>query len=147
MNKTRLTRRDVSLAVARLMPQILRGVQLDFFVKRGVTQTQFLVLSALRAFSRCSMGTLAQSLHVALPTATGVVDRLVRADLVRRAADPEDRRQVLIELTPKAQTFFHEFEQVVRRRWEEVLLSLDPRELAAFHHVITKLRQHLEAAG
>ncbi len=149
MNKqaVSLTRKEVSLAVARLMPQILRGVQLDFFVKRGVTQTQFLVLAALRAFTRCSMGRLARSLHVALPTATGIVGRLVRAGYVRREPHPEDRRQVLVELTPKAQAFFHDFEQVVRHRWEEVLISLAPVELAAFHGVISKLRRHLEGGG
>lgn len=147
MNKRRITRKEVSLAVARLMPQILRGVQLDFFLQRGVTQTQFLVLAAVRAFARCPMGMLARSLHVALPTATGLVGRLVRAGLVRRAPHPEDRRQVIVSLTAKGQAFFQDFERVIRRRWEEVLLALDAQELAAFHDVLTKLRERLQAAG
>src|SRR3989338_5015719 len=125
MNNTRaaVTRKDVSLAVARLMPHIMRGMQLDFFVERGVTQTQFLLLSAIRAYTRCPMGTLARNLHVSMPTVSGIVDRLVRAGYVRRHALPEDRRQVLVELGPKAEAFFRDFESVIRRRWEEALLS------------------------
>ena len=141
---TRLTPQDVSRGIAQLMPTILRGVQLDFFVKKGVTQTQFLVLASIRAYGRCSMGTLAANLHVQMPTATGIVERLVKAGHVRRTVSLEDRRQVVVELTPKGQVFFHEFEAVIRRRWEEILRTLSLEELTAFHHVITKLRETLK---
>ena len=144
MNRKLVTRKDVSLAVAQLMPHIMRGIQLEFFVKRGVTQTQFLMLAAIRAYARCTMSTLARSLHISLPTASGIVERLVRSGYVRRVPEAEDRRQVIVELTPKAAQFFHEFESVVRRRWEEALLSLEPDELRAFHDVIVKLRERLQ---
>ena len=150
MNKIRrapLTRKDVSLAVARLIPYIMRGTQLEFFVKRGVTQTQFLVLNAIRACTRCTMGALARALHVSMPTVSGIIDRLVRAGYVRRLALPEDRRQIIVELAPKAELFFRDFETVVRRRWEEALRSLEPDELEAFHGVITKIRERLQADG
>ena len=150
MNKIRrapLTRKDVSLAVARLIPYIMRGTQLEFFVKRGVTQTQFLVLNAIRACTRCTMGALARALHVSMPTVSGIIDRLVRAGYVRRLALPEDRRQIIVELAPKAELFFRDFETVVRQRWEEALRSLEPDELEAFHGVITKIRERLQADG
>ena len=146
MNRKPVTRKDVSLAVAQLMPHIMRGIQLEFFVKRGVTQTQFLMLAAIRAYARCTMSALARSLHISLPTASGIVERLVRSGYVRRVPEAEDRRQVIVELTPKAAQFFREFESVVRRRWEEALLSLDPDELRAFHDVIVKLRDRLQTA-
>ena len=148
MNKQRprrhLSPQDVSLAVAELMPHIIRGVQLDFFVKRGVTQTQFLMLTAIRAFGRPTMGTLSGSLHVRMPTTTGIVDRLVRSGYVQRVPRTEDRRQVAVSLTPKGEAFIRQFQAVARRRWEEVLCSLGPRELEAFYHVVTKLRAQLQ---
>ena len=140
------TRKNASLAVARLMPHIVRGIQLDFFVKQGVTQTQFLVLSAVRAYARCTMSTLARTLHVSMPTVSGIVDRLVRAGYLHRIPQSEDRRQVVVELTQKGQHFFQQFEAVVRRRWEEVLVSLEPEELEAFYAVITKLQTRLQSA-
>ena len=141
---TSLTTKDVSFAIAELMPNIIRGVQLDFFVKKGVTQTQFLMLAAIRAYGRCSMGALAKSLHVRMPTATGIIDRLAHAGYVQRLHTAEDRRQVVVELTRKGQGFMHEFESVIRQRWEEVLKSLSAKELKAFYHVITKLRLRLQ---
>ncbi len=145
--RPRPSRKDASLAVAQLMPHIMRGVQLDFFVKRGVTQTQFLMLAAIRAYTRCTMGTLARNLHISMPTASGIVERLVRAGYVHRVPHPEDRRQVVVELTRTALAFFRDFEAVVRRRWEEALLPLEPEELEAFYHVITKLTSQLQQAS
>lgn len=91
------------------------------------------------------MGTLARSLHVSMPTVSGIVDRLVRAGFLRRLPRTDDRRQVVVELTPKAAGFFHAFQRVVRRRWEEVLIALDQDQLEAFHHVLTTLRDRLQA--
>ncbi|MBI4004482.1 MAG: MarR family transcriptional regulator [Candidatus Omnitrophica bacterium] len=136
---------EVSLAVARLMPNIIRGVQLDFFIKRRVTQTQLLLMLAVHAYSRCSMGTLSRSLHVSLPTVSGIVDRLSRAGYVRRLPHPSDRRQVLVELTAKGQMFIKDFQGIIRHRWEEVLRPLSAAERQAFYHIVTKLRTHLEA--
>ena len=144
MRRSAVTRQQASLAIAQLMPNIIRGVQLDFFVKRGVTQTQFLVLAAILAFRRCAMGTLAHSLHVTMPTISGVVDRLVHAGFVRRLPATGDRRQVLVELTARGQEFIKQFQAVVRRRWEEVLRTLEPKELEAFYRVVTKLTAQVQ---
>ncbi len=139
-----VTRRMVSSAIAELMPYIIRGIQLELFVERGVTQTQFLMLVAIRAYPRCTMSALARNLHVRLPTASGIVERLVRAGYVRRAPHTDDRRHVVVELTGKAQVFFRAFQRIIRRRWEEALRSLDAEELRAFYVVVTKLRQRLQ---
>ena len=139
-----ISRRVLSQAIAHLMPNIIRGVQLDFFVNKGVTQTQFLLLASIHAYQRCTMGTLARSLHVSMPTTTGIVDRLTRAGYVRRLPQAHDRRQVLVELTPTGRDFIRQFQAVVRRRWEDVLRTLEPIEMEAFYHVVTKLNAQLQ---
>lgn len=138
------TRKHVSLAIAQLMPSIIQGVQLDFFVKRGVTQTQFLILMAIHGYGRASMGTLARNMRVSMPTASGIVDRLARSGYVRRSPHPQDRRQVIVEMTAKGKECITQFQAVIRRRWEEVLRSVGPRELNAFYQVVTKLRSQLQ---
>lgn len=139
-----VTRSTVSFEIARLMPMIIQGVRLDFFVKRGTTQTQFLVLMAIHGYGRCTMGTLAKRMQVRMPTATGVINRLVRNGLVRRFPHPADRRQVIVELTAKGQAFIRAFQRVIRLRWEEVLKSLRLKELEAFYHVVRTLREQLQ---
>ena len=48
---------------------------------------------------------LAERLHVAKPAITRALDRLEQFDLVRRAADPRDRRSVLVSRTAQGASF------------------------------------------
>jgi DNA-binding MarR family transcriptional regulator len=50
-----------------------------------------------------SVGDLAESLQIRHHAAVGLVDRCVRADLVERRPDPDDRRQVRVSLTAKGE--------------------------------------------
>lgn len=81
-----------------------------------------------------------------MPTATGFADRLASVGYVRRFSEPSDRRSVWLELTPKGRKFILEFQMVMRRRWEEVLRSLEPHELKAFYGVINKLKENLKSS-
>ncbi|OIO37876.1 MAG: hypothetical protein AUJ72_03655 [Candidatus Omnitrophica bacterium CG1_02_46_14] len=145
MNKSHpLKVQEVSFAVAELMPNIIRGVQLDFFASRAITQTQFMMVVGIHAYGRCRMSELAKDMKIKMPTATGIADRLVAGGYVRRFSEPNDRRAVILELTPEGQKFIGEFQRVLRRRWEEVLNSLGNTDLAAFYRVVTKLRNNLK---
>lgn len=48
---------------------------------------------------------LAAELHVSRPAVTRVLDRLSELDLVRRKADPRDRRSVLVHRTARGAAF------------------------------------------
>ncbi len=140
-----ITRQHVSHAVAQLIPQIISGIQLDFLAQREVTQRQMVLLIAIHTQGRCTMSTLARRLHVSMPTVTGLIDRLTNAGYVRRVSEPEDRRHVVVTLTAKGQDFIRQFQEAIRRRWDDVLHPLDTRELESFHHVVTKLSSRLQA--
>ena len=145
--KAPLTLEAVSLGISELMPNIIRGIQLDFFADRNITQTQFLMIVAISSYGRCRMSVLAQNMKIKMPTATGIADRLVKAGYVCRFTEPNDRRVVLLELTEKGSLFFGDFRQAMRRRWEEVLRSLKKEDLRSFHQVIAKLRDNLKRSA
>jgi DNA-binding MarR family transcriptional regulator len=72
---------------------------------RGLTPKQHQAILAIRGFedeNGVTVGDLAEHLHLKHHTAVELVDRLVRAKLVVRKHDKEDRRRVLLNLTPKA---------------------------------------------
>ncbi len=72
---------------------------------RGLTPKQHQAILAIRGFEDASgvtVGDLAEHLHLKHHTAVELVDRLVRAKLVVRKTDREDRRRVLLNLTGKA---------------------------------------------
>src|SRR6059058_3024196 len=56
---------------------------------------QVRVLFVLTQHPAAPIGTIAQVLGIGLPTASHLVEKLVRAGLVQRAEDPKDRRQTL----------------------------------------------------
>lgn len=141
----RPSKQDVSLSIARLMPSIIRGVQLDFFTHGSITQTQFMVIVAIQSYGRCTMSDLARSMKIKLPTASGIVTRLVTSGLVRRVPDPRDRRRIYIELSAKGVRFFEKFRSVMRSRWEAVLSLVEADELKEFHRIVRKLTARLEA--
>lgn len=73
--------------------------------KAGLPPQQHQALLAIRGFgSKAGMtvGDLARHFLLRPHTAVGLVNRLVRAGLVKRKPDPGDRRRVLLTLTPRA---------------------------------------------
>jgi DNA-binding MarR family transcriptional regulator len=90
--------------IAVLLPQIAKNLQAPILldrVRHGLTMSQLLTLQLLdqAGQSSLSMSELAGELGVSLPTASGLVDRLVREKLVARKGSGEDRRVVLVTMT------------------------------------------------
>ncbi len=139
-----ITRKELSIAISQLMPRIIQGVQLEFLVKRTLTQTQFLVLVAIHSRGSCPMTTVAKSMHVSMPTMSGIVDRLVKRGYVNRVESTEDRRKVMVELSHNGREMIGQFQGAVTRRWEYVLKNLEQDDIDKFYGVISKLTSQLK---
>jgi DNA-binding MarR family transcriptional regulator len=88
--------------VSRLARHLDRARRVAF-TGHGLETWEFDVLSALRrqgAPYQLSPGALLRTTLVTSGTMTNRVDRLAEAGLVRREPDPQDRRGVLVTLTP-----------------------------------------------
>ena len=70
------------------------------------------------------MSCIAQLLKVSTPTATGIVDRLVEQDLVKRKHDLEDRRVVICQLAPHGRKLIGQTWQSFRNNTKEILMSM-----------------------
>jgi DNA-binding MarR family transcriptional regulator len=69
--------------------------------EHGLTHPDWSMLGALMRKQPRSAGQLAKIADLSSGAMTNRLDRLEEADLVRRLPDPDDRRGVLVELTPK----------------------------------------------
>lgn len=139
-----VSRNDVSRIIVEFMPRIIRGIHLGFLSSRTVTQTQFFVITAIHSNRRCSMRMLAESMHISMPTISGIVDRLVKSGYLRREEDPADRRVVMVELSAKGRLLVEQFQNAAGARWEEILKTFSARELESFHRLIKKLNEGIE---
>jgi len=91
-----------------------------------VTLTQYRSLVVLASRGPQGVAALAEAVAVTPPTASRLVDRLVRKGLVRRRADRHDRRQVRIGLTEAGRDLVDLVTQRRRDEIAELLRSIPP---------------------
>ncbi|HET9400920.1 MAG TPA: MarR family transcriptional regulator [Candidatus Acidoferrales bacterium] len=107
--------RTVNLAGYRALAEFRYHIRLFFNATDDAVRTaglepeQYQLLLALRGMPQGETATirqLAQRLQVRHNTAVERIDRLERMRLVRRAHSAADRREVLIDLTPRGDAIF-----------------------------------------
>lgn len=79
----------------------------------GITIVQAWVLFYLSTRDSSNLKDIAAALQLDSPVVTGLVDRLVKEDLVVRQEDPSDRRSLRISLTPGGVRVVKEISSVV----------------------------------
>ncbi|MFC1563692.1 MarR family winged helix-turn-helix transcriptional regulator [candidate division KSB1 bacterium] len=84
--------------------------------EHGITSSQYVVLEYLWKYSGTSLTDLGKAMHFDGPTITGIINRMARSKLIRRARDRKDRRVIKVHITPKAK----ELQSVLRKLAEEV---------------------------
>jgi DNA-binding MarR family transcriptional regulator len=109
-----------------------------------VTLTQYRSLVVLASRGPQGVASLAEALAVTAPTASRLVERLVRKGLVRRRADRQDRRQVRIGLTEAGRDLIR---LVTERRREEIAVLLASIPPDVLEPMATGLRHLAAAAG
>ncbi|HUJ55063.1 MAG TPA: MarR family transcriptional regulator [Gaiellaceae bacterium] len=67
----------------------------------GINRTDQRALDVLDQRGRLTAGELAEAMHLTSGAVTTVVDRLEKRGLAKRVRDPDDRRRVLVECSPK----------------------------------------------
>jgi DNA-binding MarR family transcriptional regulator len=87
------------------------------WLSSDMTVAQLRVLVLLHTEGPGKMSTIASSLNVAVSTATGIIDNLVKKELVVRGTDPEDRRLVICSLSPSGK-------KIISRLWASGQLQL-----------------------
>ena len=89
------------------------------------------------------MSAIASVLDIALPTATGVVDKLVKKGLVIRETDPQDRRLVICRLSPAGQDSINRLWTSSQFQVERLLEGLNEEELERAAEVAEMLFNNL----
>jgi DNA-binding MarR family transcriptional regulator len=88
--------------VIETVPLVMRCIRTEMRSRRGplMSVPQFRVLTFLSRTHGAPLSSVAEHLGVARSTASAIIDRLVRRKLVTRKAHPEERRSVVLTLTP-----------------------------------------------
>ena len=130
----RRERSDLDLRPMEVLSRVTRlghhldGARRQAFTEHGLESWEFDVLAALRRAGRpyeLSPGRLLRETLVTSGTMTNRVDRLAARGLVERFPDPNDRRGVLVRLTPAGRTTVDGALEGLLAREQALLAGLD----------------------
>jgi DNA-binding MarR family transcriptional regulator len=112
----------------------------------GLTKAQFDILMLLEhqtADGGADQSTLGRMLVVNRSNVTGLIDRMERDGLVKRMADPADRRVNRVRMTPKGMKVLRAAEQAYVARTREVVAALRAAEQEALCRTLERVRASL----
>ncbi len=112
----------------------------------GVSAAGGLVLGLLRDHGAMSPSTLSERLIVTRATVTGLVDSLERRGLVRRTPNPDDRRSLVIEITPTGISVLGEVRTLIHKHEQAWMSPLSTAELRAYIEVLHRIQDSIDAA-
>ncbi len=136
------------LEIDDYLPEIMRRLFGRRLITSGaweLTVPQLRALSFVGEHDDCTMGKLARTLGIGMSAATGLVDRLVQQNLVRRDTDPADRRHVCLRLTAAGRRARESCRRERKRRMRAALKSLTPEQQAEIAASLACLYAALEA--
>ena len=118
------------------------GIPAEWF-SSDLTVAQLRVLLVLQSSGSSRMSNIASILDVALPTATGIIDKLVKKELVIREADPQDRRLVICRLSNAGQDLINRLWTSGQFQMERLLEGLTDEDLEKASEVAEMLFNNL----
>ncbi|MBC7278074.1 MarR family transcriptional regulator [Nocardioides sp.] len=124
--------------------ELATRARLDAVLKEsGVTALQYTALSVLERRPTMSAADLARASFVRAQSAADLIGALERRGLIERCTDPDNRRRMLISLTPEGRTFLDTYDPRVEELEERMLANLGPEDRKAFRTFLDTARRAL----
>lgn len=132
--------------IARLRTHLAREIE-KALAAHGLNSASFDVLATLRRSGppyRLSPGDLIATTMVSSGTMTNRLDQLEKAGLIKRSHNPDDRRGVIIALTPKGLALVDAAVTDHVENQHKLLAGLDAQERAALDGLLRKFLGEFE---
>lgn len=91
-----------------------------------------------------TMKQIAETLGVAVSTPTRTIDRLLEKGFINRTVGEKDRRQLLIELTPKGKKLLDDIDKENLEITRKMLKGLSDEEIETFKKILSKISENIE---
>jgi DNA-binding MarR family transcriptional regulator len=124
----------------------LKCVGSERLVRLGISMAQLHVMHLLERHGEIAMSRLAEMLDVSDSAATGLIDRIEERGFVERIRVPEDRRIVLVRITPVGRQTLEDVEASRAEIMAQILDQIDPSQLEGIATAMAALRVAFLAA-
>lgn len=120
---------------------LIRNINTDFqkLTDVQITGAQLFMLYFIDQEGRCKLNLLAEKMEVKPSAITVMIDRLVRAGYVHRTHDEEDRRAVLVEITPRGKEVLEKAGQEKNNILRTYLSKLEEKEVLLLAELLEKV--------
>ena len=118
--------------ILKLSENIFHEIKLSIppeWLTSDMTVAQLRVLLLLHTEGPSRMSSIAATLGIAVSTATGIIDNLVKKGLVTRRDDTEDRRVVICSLSVHGQQIINHMWALGQHQMEKLLRGLSTEQL------------------
>ena len=112
-----------------------------------VDRMALMVLGTLAFCGPSRLTTIAERTGFDPSTVSRQVADLEKAGLLARAADPEDRRAILLQATPHGQQLMDRLSAGRRKRIERLLTDWNSEDIATFARLLGRLNEATEKYG
>jgi len=122
--------KDIFMDLRRIM-RAMDVYSRQLATSHGLTGPQMLCLREITTHGSLTTGTLARGMALSPATLTGILDRLEARGLVSRERRPEDKRRVLVSLTPHGRQMAQELPSPLQERFGSRMTQLSTDEQTA----------------
>ena len=114
----------------------------DALAAEGLRRQHFTVLSALAERGAASQAALGRRLLIDRSDMHALLSELERDGLVARVRDPNDRRRMLVELTPAGARVLKRLDRRIRAAQDALVAPLSAGDRAQLRRLLTRLVEY-----
>lgn len=131
----------VAQEVSLIMPRISRRILQAIFNIADIPHAQLFVLHLLYVNGNQRPADLSREMQVSAPTVSGILERMESAGYIKRSADPEDRRQVIVEITADGKKIAQKVRETVVGHWTDILEKISAQDAEKFLEILRKIKE------
>ncbi|HJS04830.1 MAG TPA: homoprotocatechuate degradation operon regulator HpaR [Variovorax sp.] len=107
--------------------------------EHGLSDQQWRVLRVLGEHGMVETGRVAREAFILGPSLTGVLARMERDGLIRRARDPADQRRTVVEATPKGTRMVQQLSESIEAHYAWMEKSLGKQKLSQLYVLLDEV--------
>ena len=107
--------------------------------EHGLSDQQWRVLRVLGEHGMVETGRVAREAFILGPSLTGVLTRMERDGLIRRARDPADQRRTVVEATAKGTRMVQQLSQSIEAHYAWMEKSLGKQKLSQLYVLLDEV--------
>ncbi|HCE3068388.1 TPA: MarR family transcriptional regulator [Vibrio parahaemolyticus] len=107
----------------------------------GYSLAQVHTIEVLGGHGALRMKELAEKLGITTGTLTVQIEKLVNANLIERCPHPEDRRAIVVRLTPEGEKIHHHHNQLHLDLVRDLTRHIEPEQQSTFLSCLEKMNR------